>query len=90
MVFARALARRALIDWVGVGDADGNPLPVTPEGIDASRETRPKPSAPAAPILVSSARTCRPPSAERRMETRLSAMIGFRPCFRMVVILSAV
>jgi hypothetical protein len=35
MVFARALARRALLDWEGVGDADGNPLAVTPEGIDA-------------------------------------------------------
>ncbi|MDP1669698.1 hypothetical protein [Phaeovulum sp.] len=35
MVFARALARRALLDWEGVGDADGNPIPVTPEGIDA-------------------------------------------------------
>jgi hypothetical protein len=35
MVFARALARRALLDWEGVGDAKGKPLPVTPEGIDA-------------------------------------------------------
>ncbi|MDP3859975.1 MAG: hypothetical protein Q8Q63_00135 [Phaeovulum sp.] len=35
MVFARALARRALLDWVGVGDTEGEPLPVTPEGIDA-------------------------------------------------------
>lgn len=34
-VFAAALARRAVIDWEGVGDADGNVLPVTPEGIDA-------------------------------------------------------
>ena len=35
MVFARALARRALLDWEGVGDAEGNPIPVTPECIDA-------------------------------------------------------
>ncbi len=35
MVFARALARRALLDWEGVGDTAGEPLPVTPEGIDA-------------------------------------------------------
>ena len=35
MVFARALARRAVLDWEGVGDAEGAPLPVTPEGIDA-------------------------------------------------------
>ena len=34
-VFAAALARRAVIDWEGVGDADGNALPVTHEGIDA-------------------------------------------------------
>ena len=34
-VFAGALARRAVVEWEGVGDEDGNPLPVTPEGIDA-------------------------------------------------------
>ena len=34
-VFAGALARRAVVDWEGVGDEDGNVLPVTPEGIDA-------------------------------------------------------
>jgi hypothetical protein len=34
-VFATALARRAVIDWEGVCDVDGNALPVTPEGIDA-------------------------------------------------------
>lgn len=34
-LFAGALARRAVVDWEGVGDADGNVLPVTPEGIDA-------------------------------------------------------
>ena len=34
-VFAAALARRAIIDWEGVGDADGNVLEITPEGIDA-------------------------------------------------------
>ena len=34
-VFAAALARRAIVDWYGVGDADGNVLPTTPEGIDA-------------------------------------------------------
>ena len=34
-VFAAALARRAIVDWEGVGDADGNVLRVTPEGIDA-------------------------------------------------------
>lgn len=34
-IFAAALARRAVIDWEGVGDADGKSIPVTPEGIDA-------------------------------------------------------
>ena len=34
-VFAAALARRAVIGWDGVGDAEGNVVPVTPEGIDA-------------------------------------------------------
>jgi hypothetical protein len=35
VVFARALAERAILDWEGVGDAEGNPAPVTPEGIAA-------------------------------------------------------
>jgi hypothetical protein len=34
-IFAAALARRAVVDWEGVGDLDGNPLPVNDEGIDA-------------------------------------------------------
>ena len=34
-VFAAALARRAVVDWEGVGDVDGKPLAVSPEGIDA-------------------------------------------------------
>ena len=34
-VFAGSLARRAIVDWEGVGDAEGNALEVTPEGIDA-------------------------------------------------------
>jgi hypothetical protein len=34
-IFAWALARRAIVDWAGVGDPDGNALPVTPEGVDA-------------------------------------------------------
>jgi hypothetical protein len=35
VVFAKAIARRAVTDWEGVGDAQGNPVPVSPEGIDA-------------------------------------------------------
>jgi hypothetical protein len=35
VVFARALAERAILDWEGVGDAEGNPAPVTPDGIAA-------------------------------------------------------
>jgi hypothetical protein len=33
VIFGRALAERAILDWEGVGDADGNPTPVSPEGI---------------------------------------------------------
>ena len=35
LVMAKAVARRVVTGWEGVGDADGNPVPVTPEGIDA-------------------------------------------------------
>ena len=35
VVFGKALAERAILDWEGVGDAEGNPTPVTPEGIAA-------------------------------------------------------
>jgi hypothetical protein len=31
----KALARLAVLDWEGVGDAAGNATPLTPEGIDA-------------------------------------------------------
>ena len=41
LVFAKAIARIAVTDWEGVGDADGNPVPVTPEGIDALLEVWP-------------------------------------------------
>ena len=34
-IFAAALARRAVIGWEGVGDADGTVIAVSPEGIDA-------------------------------------------------------
>ncbi len=35
LVFAKALARNTVTDWEGVGDADGNVIPVSPEGVDA-------------------------------------------------------
>lgn len=35
LVFAKALARNVVLDWDGVGDADGNTIPASPEGIDA-------------------------------------------------------
>ena len=35
VAMAKALARLVVLDWEGVGDADGNPVPVTPEGVDA-------------------------------------------------------
>ena len=34
-VFAAALARRAIVDWEGVGDQAGHVLEISPEGIDA-------------------------------------------------------
>ena len=35
VVFGKALAERAILDWEGVGDAKGKPAPVTPEAIAA-------------------------------------------------------
>jgi hypothetical protein len=35
VAMAKALARLVVLDWEGVGDADGNPVPVTPDGIEA-------------------------------------------------------
>jgi hypothetical protein len=34
-LLTRCAARCAIVGWRGVGDADGNPIEVTPEGIDA-------------------------------------------------------
>ena len=41
LAMAKAVARRAVLDWDGVGDAMGQSLPVTPEGIDALLEVWP-------------------------------------------------
>jgi hypothetical protein len=41
LAMAKAVARRAVLDWEGVGDAMGQPLPVTPAGIDALLEIWP-------------------------------------------------
>ncbi len=35
LVFAKALASNATLDWEGVGDSDGNVIQITPEGISA-------------------------------------------------------
>ncbi|OUS07987.1 hypothetical protein A9Q96_04655 [Rhodobacterales bacterium 52_120_T64] len=35
LVFAKALARNATLDWDGVGDSDGKTIRITPEGISA-------------------------------------------------------
>jgi hypothetical protein len=35
LAMAKALARRAILDWEGIGDAGGELLPVSPEAIDA-------------------------------------------------------
>jgi len=40
-IVAKAVARIVVQDWEGVGDADGTPLPLTPEGIDALLEIWP-------------------------------------------------
>ena len=41
LAMAKAVARRAVLEWEGVGDAEGNPVSVTPEGIDALLEIWP-------------------------------------------------
>ena len=41
LVMAKSVARRAVLDWEGVGDDAGNPVPVSPEGIDALLEIWP-------------------------------------------------
>ena len=41
LAMAKAVARRAVLDWEGVGDDAGDALPVTPEGIDALLEIWP-------------------------------------------------
>jgi hypothetical protein len=35
VAFAKALARRAVIAWEGIGEADGNPIAPGPDAIDA-------------------------------------------------------
>ena len=41
LAMAKAVARRAILDWDGVGDEDGCVVAVTPEGIDALLEIWP-------------------------------------------------
>ena len=41
LAMAKAVARRAVLDWEGVGDDAGNLLPVTPEGIGVLMELWP-------------------------------------------------
>ena len=31
----KALARMSVLEWEGVGDADGEPVPLSPDGVDA-------------------------------------------------------
>jgi len=40
-IVAKAVARIVVQDWEGVGDAEGEPLPVAPDGIDALLEIWP-------------------------------------------------
>ena len=41
LAVAKAVARRAVLDWKGVGDEAGKALPISPEGIDALLEIWP-------------------------------------------------
>ena len=41
LAMAKAVARRAVLEWEGVGDDAGNIIPVSPEGIDALLEIWP-------------------------------------------------
>ncbi|EIE53009.1 hypothetical protein C357_00804 [Citreicella sp. 357] len=41
LAMAKAVARRAVLDWEGVGDDAGEPVAVTPDGIDALLEIWP-------------------------------------------------
>ena len=41
LVMAKAVARIAITDWDGVGDAEGKPVSVTPERVDALLEVWP-------------------------------------------------
>ena len=41
LTMAKAVARRAVLDWEGVGDDAGEVVPVSPEGIDALLEIWP-------------------------------------------------
>ena len=41
LAMAKSVARRAVLDWEGVGDDAGNIIPVSPEGIDALLEIWP-------------------------------------------------
>jgi hypothetical protein len=40
-IVAKAVARIVVKDWEGVGDEDGKPLPLTPNGVDALLELWP-------------------------------------------------
>ena len=57
LVMAKAVARRVVTDWEGVGDANGKSVPVTPEGGSRGRARR----APSSPPAPSSPRRRRPP-----------------------------
>lgn len=55
LAMAKAVARRAVLEWAGVGDDEGNLVPVSPAGIDAlldiwpvKNATAPSPTGPSA------------------------------------------
>ena len=40
LAMAKAVARRAVLDWEGVGDDAGDAVPLSPEGIDGCWQTK--------------------------------------------------
>ncbi len=67
LAMAKAIARRAVLDWEGVGDDTGQPLPASPEGIDALLEIWPV-------FEAFQTHVCRQRPDPRRRKKRLRAL----------------
>jgi hypothetical protein len=53
LAMAKALARSAILDWDGIGDAEGNAIAVSPDAIDALLDTGHLASASGSVLVVS-------------------------------------